>query len=163
MDGKTVSSKYIANFRKDISPPEGQVQQLLQQQQEMSKIQRQTFQSITSTIWQAKLVLNKLDGNPPEFWNFIRSLENDIKENASDESEKLSFLLQYCTGVARNSIKRCVSMDPAVVVRQISVKTGESAALYDKSIKLGTVILVIMGTIFKIRGNRDMRCVNQKR
>ena len=86
MDGKIVSSKYIANFRKDISPPEGKVQQLLQQQQEMSKIQRQTFQSITSTIRQAKPVLNKLDGNPPEFWNFIRSLENDFKENASDES-----------------------------------------------------------------------------
>lgn len=56
--------------------------------------------------------LSKFNGNPLEFWNFIHSFENNIEKNASDESEKLSFLLQYCTGAARNAIKSCVSMDP---------------------------------------------------
>ena len=38
-----------------------------------------------------------------------------------------------------------------------------STALYDKSIKMGTLILDIMENILKIGGNRDMFCVSQKR
>ena len=83
----------------------------------MIQLQQQTFQSVASTIRQGfalpKPELSKFDGNPLEFWNFIRSFESNIEKNASDESEKLSFLLQYCTGAARNAIKSCVSMDPA--------------------------------------------------
>ena len=101
----------------EVSPPEARFQQLLQQQQEMIQLQQQTFQSVASTIRQGfalpKPELSKFDGNPLEFWNFIRSFESNIEKNASDESEKLSFLLQYCTGAARNAIKSCVSMDPA--------------------------------------------------
>ena len=82
----------------------------------MIQLQQQTFQSVASTIRQGfalpKPELSKFDGNPLEFWNFIRSFEGNIEKNASDESEKLSFLLQYCTGAARNAIKSCVSMDP---------------------------------------------------
>ena len=50
-----------------------------------------------------------------------------------------------------------------ILVRQISVKSGVSTALYDKSIKLGTFILDIMENIFKIRGNPDMLRVSQER
>jgi len=50
------------------------------------------------------------------------------------------------------------------IVPQISVKSGVSTALYDKSIKLGRLILVIMGNVrAKIRANRDMLCVSQGR
>jgi len=38
-----------------------------------------------------------------------------------------------------------------------------STALYDKSIKLDTLILEIMGNIFDIGGNQDMLCVSQER
>jgi len=44
----------------------------------------------------------------------MRSLENNIEKNVSDKSEKLSILLRYCTGAARNAIKSCVSMDSAL-------------------------------------------------
>lgn len=61
----------------------------------MIQLQQQTFQSVASTIRQGfalpKPELSKFDGNPLEFWNFIRSFENNIEKNASDESEKLSF------------------------------------------------------------------------
>jgi len=50
-----------------------------------------------------------------------------------------------------------------LLVRQISVKSGVSTALYDKSIKLGTLILDIMENIFKIGGNRDMLRDSQER
>ena len=48
------------------------------------------------------------------------------------------------------------------MIRQISVKSGVSTALHDTSIKLGTLILD-MGNISKIRGNRDMLFVSQER
>ena len=100
----------------EVPLPGAWFQQLLQQQQQMIQLHQQTFQPVASTIRLgfalSKPELSKFDGNPLEFWNFIRSFENNIKKNASDESEKLSFLLQYCTGAARNAIKSCVSMDP---------------------------------------------------
>ena len=74
---------------------------------------------MASTIWQGfalpKPELSKFAGNPlvDEFWNLICSFERNIEKNVSDESEKLSFLLQYCAGAAKNAIKSCVSMDPA--------------------------------------------------
>ena len=112
--GKPYGSECITSSRNEVSPPGGNLQQLLQQQQQMIQIQQQTFQSMASTIRQGfalpKPELNKFDGNPLEFWNFIRSFETNIEKNASDESEKLSFLLQYCTGAARNAIKSCVSI-----------------------------------------------------
>jgi len=40
---------------------------------------------------------------------------------------------------------------------------GVITALYDKSIKLSTLILNIMENVLKIGGNRDMLCVSQKR
>ena len=96
----------------EVPPPEARFQQLLQQQQEMIQLQQQTFQSVASTIRQGfalpKPELSKFDGNPLEFWNFIRSFESSIEKNASDESEKLSFLLQYCTGAARKELSRAV-------------------------------------------------------
>jgi len=101
----------------EVPSPEARFQQFPGQQQQMIQLQQQAFQSVASTIRQGfalpKPELSKFDGNPLEFWNFIRSFESNIEKNASDESEKLSFLLQYCTGTARNAIKSCVSMNPA--------------------------------------------------
>ena len=43
----------------------------------------------------------------------MRSFQNSIEKNTSDEGEKLTFLLQYCTGAAKDAIKSCVTIDPA--------------------------------------------------
>ena len=44
----------------------------------------------------------------------MRSFENNIEKNTQDECERLTFLLQYCTGAAKNAIKSCVTIDPAI-------------------------------------------------
>lgn len=43
--------------------------------------------------------------DPLEYWNFIKSFENSIEANTASESEKLMYLLQYTSGVAKDSIK----------------------------------------------------------
>ena len=56
-----------------------------------------------------------------------------------------------------------LAITSVLVDRQISVKPELSTALYDKSIKLGTLILDIVGNISKIRGNRHMLRDSQER
>ena len=70
------------------------------------------------------------------------------------------FTKQICIKIHVPSLS-CPST--GILVRQISVKSGASTALYDKSIKLGTLILDIMGNIFKIRDNRHMLRDSQER
>ena len=51
--------------------------------------------------------LSIFEGNPMEYWNFIRSFENAIKRNAMNESKKRMYLPQYTT------IDCCVVMNPS--------------------------------------------------
>ena len=87
--------------------------QLLQQ---LMQSQQQAFQSMATTIRQGfflpKPDLSLFDSNPLEFWSSMRSFENNIEKNTSDENARLTFLLQYGIGHA-NAIKSCVTMDPA--------------------------------------------------
>ena len=94
------------------------LEQLLNQQQQMIGLQQKTFQLMASTIKQGfsllKPEISKFDGNPLDNWNFVRSFENSIARNASDNSERLSYLLQFCTGTAKDAVSRCSALDPAV-------------------------------------------------
>jgi len=64
------------------------------------------------TIKQGFALLKKelaiFDGDPLEYWNFIKSFETSIVFNAASESEKLMYLLQYTSGVAKDTIKCCL-------------------------------------------------------
>ena len=77
----------------------GNLEQLLHQQQQMIGLQQKTFQSMASTIKQFSLPkpeISKCDGNLLDYWNFVlRSFENSIARSASDDSERLSYLLQF--------------------------------------------------------------------
>ena len=98
------------------SPYQGNLERLLHQQQQMIGLQQQTFQ--TMTIKQGfslpKPDISKFDGNPLDYWNFVRCFDNGIAKNASDDGERLSYLLQYCTGAGRDAIKSCLALDSAV-------------------------------------------------
>lgn len=100
------------------SPYQGNLERLLHHQQQMIGLQQQTFQTMASTIKQGfslpKPDISKFDGNPLDYWNFVRSFDNGIAKNASDDSERLSYLLQYCTGAARDAIKSCLALESAV-------------------------------------------------
>ena len=61
-----------------------------------------------------KRELTIFDGDPVEYWNFIKSFENSIVSNAASENEKLMYLLQYTSGVAKDTIKCCLVMDSSL-------------------------------------------------
>ncbi|XP_068692723.1 uncharacterized protein [Montipora foliosa] len=58
--------------------------------------------------------ISKFDGNQLDYWNFVCSFDNGIPKNVLDDSERLSYLLQYCMGAARDAIKSCLALDSAV-------------------------------------------------
>lgn len=61
-----------------------------------------------------KKELKTFKGDPLEYWNFIKSFEKSIVNNAASESEKLMYLLQYTSGVANDTIKCCLVMDSSL-------------------------------------------------
>ena len=65
-----------------------------------------------------KKELPVFDGDPLDYWNFIKSFENSIVSNAACESEKLMYLLQYTSGVAKETIKCCLVMDSSLGYRK---------------------------------------------
>ena len=58
--------------------------------------------------------LTVFNGDPLQYWSFITSFRNSIEANATSESEKLMYLLQYISGAAKDTIKCCLVMDPSI-------------------------------------------------
>ena len=52
------------------------------------------------------------DGNPMNYWRFIRNFECQIDENLDSFVIMLSLLIQHCKGKARKLIEPCVKMNP---------------------------------------------------
>ncbi|XP_032223059.2 uncharacterized protein LOC116604591 [Nematostella vectensis] len=80
-----------------------------------------SFEKLAATLRQGFTLprpeIQRFDENPLNYWSFIRSFENNIDRNTSDESEKLTYLLQYFSGDAKRVISSCVTMDPTVGYR----------------------------------------------
>jgi len=55
----------------------------------------------------------KFDGNPLQYWSFIRSFENSVERMCDDDGSRLTRLLQYCVGKARKVIHCCTVMPPS--------------------------------------------------
>ena len=68
--------------------------------------------------------LATFDGNPLEYWIFIKSFGTSIESNAINESEKLMYLIQYTSGEAK-TIKSCLVMDSSVEYHQTARKLLE--------------------------------------
>jgi len=47
------------------------------------------------------------DGDPVEYWKFVRNFQALVDDKIDDSSAKLSYLLQHCQGKARRLIERC--------------------------------------------------------
>ena len=52
------------------------------------------------------------DGDPMDFWSFVRNFESHVDERVDGDAQKLSYLLQHCTDNARKLIEGCTRMRP---------------------------------------------------
>ena len=54
------------------------------------------------------------DGNPLEYWKFIHNFEVNIVGQTNDPRKRLTYLIQHCTGEAREVIENCCILDSQV-------------------------------------------------
>lgn len=80
------------------------------QQEAQFLFQQQMMQTMTNALFLPKPELSPFDGNPLNYWRFVRSFEKNIESKSSSESERLNYLIQYCSGKAKEVIKNCAIM-----------------------------------------------------
>ncbi|CAL8069403.1 unnamed protein product [Calicophoron daubneyi] len=54
-----------------------------------------------------KVGIAYFDGDPADYWRFIKSFEANVASKTLDSMARLSFLIQYCRGLARRAIEGC--------------------------------------------------------
>ncbi|CAL8081469.1 unnamed protein product [Calicophoron daubneyi] len=57
-----------------------------------------------------KVEVEKFDGTPSKFYRFLKILETNIAQRISSDQQRLSLLIQHCTGLAKQSVEHCVML-----------------------------------------------------
>lgn len=73
------------------------------------------FERLASSLHEGfnlpKPELFTFSGNPMDYCKFMKNFETNIEAKVSDNQQRLSYLIQYCVGEAKNSIEDCVLLD----------------------------------------------------
>ena len=86
-----------------------QLQQVLGQQHEAVKMMADSLQQ---ALKMPKRELLTFDGNPLSYWLFVNNFEVNIAKRVRDAESRLTYLIQLCTGKAREAIKNCAIISP---------------------------------------------------
>ena len=83
----------------------------------MMKQQQEALQVMAVSIQQGfempKRELLTFDGNPLNYWLFVKNFEVNIAKRVPDAESRLAYLIQHCSGKAREAIKNCaIISDP---------------------------------------------------
>ena len=60
-----------------------------------------------------KQEIKVFDGDPADYWPFIQNFDVNVGSKITDDNSKLTYLLQFCKGKAKQSIDNCVLLGPA--------------------------------------------------
>ena len=70
--------------------------------------------SVTATtIDLPKREIQRFDGNPKNYWSFIKAFENTVENRIDDDEARLSYLIQFCDGYAKNQLQHCTVLEPS--------------------------------------------------
>lgn len=92
-------------------------------------------------------------GNPVDYWNFINSFEVNIAERVHDNRLRLSYLIQFTTGKAREAIENCVLLDPL---------TGYSRARVILQDQFGRNYIVARAHLEKVTDRSSLRATDSQ-
>ena len=104
-DTEVTLNPHAAEFRSRRNNDYDALHQLVQQGQDQ---QRQLLDAIQLPAAQ----LQTLDGDPLKYYLFMRLFEANVERSTVDSGSRLTRLIQYCTGKAKNVISGCLAMDP---------------------------------------------------
>ena len=102
----------VVDFPSPISPiiDNSNVADILTQ---MLNTSQQQQQSLVDTLQLPKTELMTFNGDPIEYWPFIRAFENTVDRESVGDAAKLARLQQYCTGPAKRLIQCCAVKSPS--------------------------------------------------
>ena len=66
------------------------------------------IEKLISAINLPKLEIASFTGNPLKYYQFMQSFDLNVDSVCTDDSQKLSRLIQYCSGAAKSSIEGCI-------------------------------------------------------
>ncbi|VDP96681.1 unnamed protein product [Echinostoma caproni] len=66
-----------------------------------------SLKSLIMGISLPKIEVNYFDGSPQHYHKFVRNVEGSVADRIADDNQKLSYLLYYCRGKAREAIEHC--------------------------------------------------------
>ncbi|XP_038061252.1 uncharacterized protein LOC119731982 [Patiria miniata] len=70
-------------------------------------------QSLVEALQLPKAELTTFDGDPLKYWTFIREFQNTVARETVSDGAKLTRLLQYCTGRAKQLLRCCTVKEPS--------------------------------------------------
>jgi hypothetical protein len=86
-----------------------QLQRVLQRQQESLITMAQTLgTSISRGFEMPKRDYMTFDGNPMNYPRFMENFRVNIEEREPNSQAKLAYLIQFCTGIAKEAISNCI-------------------------------------------------------
>ena len=104
-------------------------------------------QQLLETLQLPKIEVMTFDGNPVQYWPFIRSFENTVEKVSVGSQARLTRLMQHCVGKARQVIQCCCIMDPEVSYKKakqlLKERFGNDYVIMESWIKRVTSVIKI--------------------
>ena len=111
-------------------------------------------QALVKTLQLPKHDLITFNGDPLDYWPFMRSFENTVDAKTSDDSVKLSSLIQYSGGKVKKLLQCCLVMEP---------KDGYKRALELLKDRFGDDNMIAQAWVNKIVRHPDVKGVENIR
>ena len=96
-----------------VNAPE--VQSILKVQQEAVKQHDKEVHLIFSGLERIEMPKREFlsfNGDPKRYPQFIKSFEINVERRVKEDDEKLSYLIMYCKGAAKDAIENCLMLPP---------------------------------------------------
>ena len=110
---------------------------------------------LVASLNMPKVELQTFDGNPLQYWSFMRLFQTTVSSDLDDTS-KLTRLLQYTTGKAKRAIQGCAIMEPAdgytEALRLLKARFGSNDAITN-----AWVTKIVEGSPIRLNDNEGLR------
>jgi hypothetical protein len=126
---------------------------------------RSQQQSLVDTLQLPRSELQTFDGNPLNYWPFIRAFRHTVDNKSADPGTKLTCLMQYCTGRAKNLLQCCLVKEPAegyrLALDLLEERFGNSFVIAQEWIKNITNRPNVKGTLALREFADDLKCCQE--
>ncbi|XP_014663229.1 PREDICTED: uncharacterized protein LOC106805948 [Priapulus caudatus] len=126
---------------------------------------RSQQQSLVDTLQLPRSELQTFDGNPLDYWPFIRAFKHTVDNKSADPGTKLTCLMQYCRGRAKSLLQCCLVKEPAdgyrLALHLLEERFGNNFVIAQEWIKKIISRPNVKGTVALREFADDLRCCQE--